>query len=62
MAGAGLTPVSLPSVTDEPMELSGNQTYEVDVSFTNPLQKPLTDMVLYIEGAKLKAPKKIKGQ
>ena len=37
-------------------QLKPGQRYDVKASFTNPLKKPLTSVVYYVEGSKLTAP------
>ncbi|CAI8010090.1 Hemocyte protein-glutamine gamma-glutamyltransferase [Geodia barretti] len=47
---------------DEWVELSAGKSYPVKAYFTNPLQKPLTNVVFLIEGARLTKPLKIPGK
>ncbi len=47
---------------DVPIEVTGGQEYTVTASFTNPLVKPMTNVVFYIEGARVVKAQKIEGK
>lgn len=47
---------------DESQELKAGGTYSVKAFFTNPLKKPLTNVVFHIEGTRLTKPLKLPGQ
>ena len=49
-------------VSEEAIELVGGKTYSVTASFTNPLKKPLSNVIFHIEGARLSKAQKIKGK
>ncbi len=49
-------------VGSEKVSLKGLKTVSVTVSLTNPLNKPLTDIVYYIEGTGLLAAKHVPGR
>ena len=49
-------------VTAVGTELKAGGSYDVTTSFINPLNKPLTNVVYFVEGAKLTQPLKKEGK
>ena len=43
-------------------QLKAGESYDMSTSFTNPLKKPLTNVVYFVEGAKLTVPLKEEGK